>query len=245
MQSQQEPPQHILWGRIETHFSSSDDSRGKTDCSQSGGAQVLFQRSDSAGTPSSDTSCSSEWGREKRAPTASSGSNLAGAQIPLDADGNPTSIGSIEHATGNCAPCDFVLKPAGCKNGLKCPFCHFKDHTASKQRRRTRPCKGKRNRSTKFLDKMKEKIEEDPENFDFEDEELPPSIVADVKLKARLAAKMQLHKEEVRAKRGMASADATDDAADDTSSAAVLEAARPVSTDPVPPKPRNRKLISL
>jgi len=242
---------HILWGSIEASFegsqkeassnqASSEDSRGQTDSFQRRRAQVLVTQSDSAGTPS-DVSCptsSSESWNEQRTPATSSATF-----IPLDENGNPTSRGSIQHATGNCSPCDFVLKSAGCKKGAACEYCHFPDHTAVKQRNKARPCKGKRDRRSRFLDRMKNKMEQDPERFDFPNEELPPSIQADEQLTARLAAKMQLHQAELLAGRGRApaNADATDGS---TSSASVSEAAQPASTNPGP-KPRVRRLISL
>jgi len=258
---------HILWGSIEAEaFSnqgSSSDSRGQTDSLQRRRAQVLFAQSDSAGTPS-DVSCptsSSESWNEQRTPATS-----GGPIIPLDENGNPTSLGSIHHATGKCTPCDFVPRSAGCKKGVACEYCHFPDHVPSKRTNKARPCKGKRDRRSRFWDRLQSKMEEDPEGFDLDNMAFPPNIQGDEKLTARLTAKMELQKAELLAGRGRASANADDsdasssasrqvlagrhfvtvnaDATDGTSSASVSEAAQPSSTDPGP-KPRERRLISL
>lgn len=37
----------------------------------------------------------------------------------------PVSIGSQEHATGNCKPCAWFWKPESCKNGAECRHCHL------------------------------------------------------------------------------------------------------------------------
>jgi hypothetical protein len=43
-------------------------------------------------------------------------------------------VGSAEHASGQCKPCAFVFKPAGCGNGVDCAFCHL-CHPSEKKRR--------------------------------------------------------------------------------------------------------------
>ncbi|EKX74188.1 conserved hypothetical protein [Theileria equi strain WA] len=46
--------------------------------------------------------------------------------IPVDENGNLTSIGSIHHNTGNCKPCAFHRhRTKVCENGTRCAFCHF------------------------------------------------------------------------------------------------------------------------
>lgn len=56
------------------------------------------------------------------------------SQVPLDADGRLTSIGSICHAEGGCRPCIFANSEKGkvCANGVACAFCHF-SHTPRKR----------------------------------------------------------------------------------------------------------------
>jgi len=218
------------------------------------GAQIVLAQSDSAGTtpssswdascPSSEESCS-EWQRQLQGVPAASSANLDYDQIPRDDDGFPTSIGSIGHATGDCVPCDFVFKPLGCRNGMFCSFCHLKNHTSSRQRNRERPCKGKRQRHQKFMDRMKTMAQDNPHNFNIEDVELPPSIEASEALKAKVAAKVQMYKTQVL---GATNADTTCGGSSASASAASASNAQPAastaSTDPVQ-KPRVRSLISL
>lgn len=44
--------------------------------------------------------------------------------IPRDSDGEVLSLGSLQHAFGDCAPCVFATR-GGCSNGAKCLFCKF------------------------------------------------------------------------------------------------------------------------
>jgi len=37
----------------------------------------------------------------------------------------PPTLGSWAHQAGNCKPCAFAWKAAGCGNGMECPFCHL------------------------------------------------------------------------------------------------------------------------
>jgi len=117
-------------------------------------------------------------------------------QVPLDDNGNPTSIGSIGHATGNCTVCIFVHTMPGCSNGIACSFCHF-EHKRPRRKNKMRPCKGKRDRHLKFLTRLKGMIESDPHSFNIEEVELPPSIATNDVVKAKLLAKVQLHTEQV------------------------------------------------
>eukprot|EP00930_Biecheleria_cincta_P087417 TRINITY_DN76650_c0_g1_i1.p1 TRINITY_DN76650_c0_g1~~TRINITY_DN76650_c0_g1_i1.p1 ORF type:complete len:314 (+),score=67.72 TRINITY_DN76650_c0_g1_i1:126-1067(+) len=70
--------------------------------------------------------------------------------VPKDANGQPTSKGSIWHQEGNCRPCFFFKSPVGCSKGVECTFCHFHH----RRRERTRPCKSKRDRFKKLVDRM-------------------------------------------------------------------------------------------
>eukprot|EP00931_Biecheleriopsis_adriatica_P034394 TRINITY_DN19871_c0_g1_i1.p1 TRINITY_DN19871_c0_g1~~TRINITY_DN19871_c0_g1_i1.p1 ORF type:complete len:223 (+),score=32.98 TRINITY_DN19871_c0_g1_i1:166-834(+) len=63
------------------------------------------------------------------------------AQIPVDEDGQVTSLGSALHHLGECRPCAFLgnaRRP--CTNGVACMFCHFSHDT----RRRSRLCRKRR-----------------------------------------------------------------------------------------------------
>jgi len=57
--------------------------------------------------------------------------------IPHDAQGRPTSIGSLGHAQGLCKPCVFAHHASkSCLNGIACSFCHF-EHAPKQKRRLT------------------------------------------------------------------------------------------------------------
>merc|ERR1719410_1536010 len=107
---------------------------------------------------------------------------------------------------------------------MLCSFCHLKDHSTSRQRNRVRPCKGKRQRHQKFLDRMKTMAEDNPHNFNIEDVELPPSIEANEALKAKFAAKVQMYKTQVL---GANNADTTDGESSASASSASASNARP------------------
>lgn len=138
--------------------------------------------------------------RQQMSQATASGENLQQflGQVPLDDNGNPTSIGSIGHATGNCTVCIFVHTVPGCSNGISCTFCHF-EHRRPRRKNKMRPCKGKRDRHLKFLTRLKGMIESDPHSFNMEEVELPPSIATNEVVKAKLLAKVQLHTEQVMA----------------------------------------------
>mmetsp|Transcript_57305 Transcript_57305/g.134050 ORF Transcript_57305/g.134050 Transcript_57305/m.134050 type:complete len:214 (-) Transcript_57305:221-862(-) len=46
------------------------------------------------------------------------------AQVPKTENGEPTSVGSINHPNG-CYPCVFFVRPSGCIRGVQCEGCHF------------------------------------------------------------------------------------------------------------------------
>lgn len=127
------------------------------------------------------------------------------AQVPLDDDGQPTSIGSIGHANGECkVPCTFVQRARGCVNGINCSFCHF-HHKVKRARQRhkgrPRPCKGKRDKYRKHWEELKNRVEENPTEFDPEAVELPASISTYEKLRAKLVTRLKTHKSNVLAGR--------------------------------------------
>lgn len=63
------------------------------------------------------------------------------ARVPYDDAGKPTSLGSLNHALGECRPCAFLgNEQRPCQNGARCPFCHFPHPT----KRRIRLCRRKR-----------------------------------------------------------------------------------------------------
>jgi len=69
------------------------------------------------------------------------------SMVPLDAEGKPTSIGSMKHEAGLCKPCVFFPSVIGCSNGITCLFCHI---THARAQRRL--CKNKRERYKKLIE---------------------------------------------------------------------------------------------
>lgn len=115
--------------------------------------------------------------------------------IPVDEKGMATSIGSINHASGGCNPCLFMLTNDGCSNGILCNFCHFQH----KRKTKPRPCKGKRDRYRKLVVKIEAMIEENPWEWHSNLEDLPPSIVENPALKQKLMSKLMAFAESVKA----------------------------------------------
>lgn len=119
--------------------------------------------------------------------------------VPLDSNGQPTSIGSIAHVSGGCKVCIFAHSKLGCSNGVACGFCHF-PHKRGRRKNKLRPCKGKRDRYRKLLNRLTNLIECDP-HFNMEKVELPPSIASNEAVRAKLMATIKTHAEQVKASR--------------------------------------------
>merc|ERR550514_51043 len=49
-------------------------------------------------------------------------------------DNGLPSKGAVLHTSGDCNPCSYFLKPAGCKTGRNCAFCHICNTTAAVKR---------------------------------------------------------------------------------------------------------------
>jgi len=94
--------------------------------------------------------------------------------VPRCGEGQPTSIGSMRHATGACKVCAFFAMPKSCKNGIYCLFCHL-DH-------KVKPRKGRgmklrwRDRLRKQLDRLCQQVESDL-SLDLDTVEMPPSLL--------------------------------------------------------------------
>lgn len=63
-------------------------------------------------------------------------------KIPVDSEGQPTSLGSMHHSARKCNPCLYFCTPAGCPTGVLCTECHI-PHI---RKNGYRPCKAKRDR---------------------------------------------------------------------------------------------------
>merc|ERR1739841_379617 len=57
-----------------------------------------------------------------------------------------------QHAAGVCKPCIFIKSMPPCPNGDSCPFCH-EVHT---RKDRQRPCRVKRERQRRLLERASE-----------------------------------------------------------------------------------------
>lgn len=60
------------------------------------------------------------------------------------------SLGSVNHAKGHCKPCLFQHTRIGCLKASGCEFCHY----SHKRKDKPRPCKGRRERYRKLMDRM-------------------------------------------------------------------------------------------
>jgi hypothetical protein len=58
----------------------------------------------------------------------STSQKLGGREFPT--------VGSAKHHLGECKPCAFFWKPAGCTNGVNCVYCHLCDAKEKKRRQK-------------------------------------------------------------------------------------------------------------
>jgi len=80
------------------------------------------------------------------------------SHMPLDEQGEMTSVGSISHRNGSCRQCLFHHTKVGCQNGILCDFCHFSHSRKTK----SRPGRGKRDRYRKLIGRMEQAIDIGP-----------------------------------------------------------------------------------
>jgi len=55
---------------------------------------------------------------------------------PKLGDRDVPTVGSAKHQLGECKPCAFFWKPAGCSNGATCEYCHLCDAREKKRRQK-------------------------------------------------------------------------------------------------------------
>jgi len=134
--------------------------------------------------------------------------NVDLSRVPLNASGEPSSTGSVGHANGVCKVCIYFAGPDGCSSGVACSFCHL-PHKPGKRKSKLRPCKGKRDRYRKLLTRLQQQVEEDPDGFNAENLDLPPSISSNEAGKAKLVARMELLASQVKAARAGAASGAS------------------------------------
>jgi len=108
------------------------------------------------------------------------------AVVPQDENGQPTSIGSMLHASAACKVCAFTAKQ--CKTGLNCPYCHLKHSCKQRNTRRNRMRMGKsqRERVKETVEALFEQIQSEP-SLDLDHFDMPEALSdwADV-IKTRL-----------------------------------------------------------
>ncbi|CAE8715154.1 unnamed protein product [Polarella glacialis] len=83
---------------------------------------------------SSSSSSESRSSEASDAPSVEDPAELAALRelVPLDDNGNHTSMGSMNHRIFECSPCLYHIKRT-CSLGLRCNYCHF-SHVIDKSR---------------------------------------------------------------------------------------------------------------
>lgn len=102
--------------------------------------------------------------------------------LPSNSD-QPMSMGSRFHFQVACRPCAFTWHGASCPVGAACRFCHFPHPEVGEIN--MRPCKGKRDRLRKRMERLFADIEADPEAFNMAAVEVPSSIAANPVTKSK------------------------------------------------------------
>mmetsp|Transcript_20198 Transcript_20198/g.36609 ORF Transcript_20198/g.36609 Transcript_20198/m.36609 type:complete len:254 (+) Transcript_20198:68-829(+) len=82
------------------------------------------------------------------------------AEVPRNDAGELTSMGSVNHATGDCKPCAYWFKGV-CAHSVLCRHCHC--HHAGQRSKRLRPSKQRRQ-------KMRQRMRDDGSRTDESDE---------------------------------------------------------------------------
>lgn len=177
-----------------TDFPTSEQSELKNHSrSLMGTAETPLEESSSASASSSALFGSEESGRSSSTPTAHQDETGA-----VTLDYLELTVGSRGHGTGDCSPCFFAHRRAGCQNGSNCPYCHLT------HQQKQRPCKGKRNRFHKVLESMRKDLDEnaedilnDPNWVNQFASRLPSFVDDDKTLKARVLRTLSEHAERV------------------------------------------------
>mmetsp|Transcript_17248 Transcript_17248/g.31096 ORF Transcript_17248/g.31096 Transcript_17248/m.31096 type:complete len:375 (+) Transcript_17248:92-1216(+) len=66
------------------------------------------------------------------------GSGPSPSAVAAVAAGTVPSLGSAEHATGQCRPCAWYWKAQGCQNGANCTYCHLCPEDELKRRKKVK-----------------------------------------------------------------------------------------------------------
>lgn len=98
--------------------------------------------------------------------------------------------GDQGHGQGTCRPCKYWVKKAGCQAGESCGFCHL-SHDAGHPGMKWRPCRAKRKRYNRLLERLETQVEAKHGQIDLSAVELPPSIEGNAFLKDKVRRKLQ------------------------------------------------------
>mmetsp|Transcript_92478 Transcript_92478/g.298924 ORF Transcript_92478/g.298924 Transcript_92478/m.298924 type:complete len:332 (-) Transcript_92478:59-1054(-) len=103
------------------------------------------------------------------------------------------------HAQGKCVPCRFFSLKHGCRNGATCGFCHIckpkPDEREGPGAKSRRPCKGKRDRYKKLVDRLIAQCDDEAHIFDIDGIKLPEAVMGDDRLHSKLRARLHMYKE--------------------------------------------------
>jgi len=134
------------------------------------------------------------------------------ALLPRDSCGNPTTIGSMLHASGKCRPCWHALKSVPCPVGMRCAFRHL-GHPLSAQSALSASVlhvygqdmtkrKGKRQRNVykDLVSKVTQEIMKDPFAWSMEKMKIPTYVEANPLLKDKFLFRMSVITENARFK---------------------------------------------
>jgi len=73
-----------------------------------------------------------------------------------------------------------------------------KDARSRRRKTKLRPCKGKRDRYRKLVDRMVSLVDEKPNDYNLEDLQIPPSVMANERLLRKFTARTEKHAADVR-----------------------------------------------
>lgn len=139
--------EHHIWGSVEISTNSSKGSSGLRGSSREGSAGRENRQARIAGKRSQAKS-SSKVERSLAGVVFHSESDCSGSLPDGEVQrGASWSAGSEFHHLGQCNPCAWNWRPAGCVNGQDCKFCHTCAEGALKSRRKERVAKLKAERA--------------------------------------------------------------------------------------------------
>jgi hypothetical protein len=198
---------HVVWKRHAQDSSSSSKCSSEESGMSVPASNVLFLNDSTSGDSSSQSGTLGAIASASRPSEGVDGIDLPQSQrtealrtlpydelanlLPIDAEGEPTSIGSLDHDL-HCNPCAFMIRSRGCKQGVYCRFCHL-PHSGEIKKNRPRPCQKQRIRFKNTLDQLKAKVEESPETFNADEARFPASIERNTEKREKVRAILKDH----------------------------------------------------